>query len=108
MLYKKYHRNYIRKFRKGVRFIIRIKISSSTVIDTNVGYVVLKEPCIENGRFICVNNMIELLIFPSGVVNSNIFIKNCTRNTIRVMLGDLRDLVIRIYKELKDAIQKIS
>ena len=108
MLYKKYHRNYIRKFKRGAKFIIRIKISSNTVIDTNVEYVVRKEPCIENNHFVCVNNMIESLIFPSGVVNRNIFIKNCTKNTIRIMLGNLRDLIRTLYKELKDAIQKIS
>ena len=112
MLYKKYHRNYIRKFRKGVKFIVRIKISGSTVIDTNVEYVVLKEPVVIYNRFIGIDNMKESLIFHSGVVNRNIFIKNCTKNTIRIMLGNLRDLLVYvrtwIYKELIDAIQKIS
>lgn len=107
MLYKKYHRNYIRKFRKGVEFIERIHCKQS-VIDTNVEHTVLQEPCIYHSRFICVNNMYESLIFTSGVVNRNIFIKNCTKNTIRTILGNLRDLVRTRYKELKDAIQKIS
>lgn len=108
MLYKKYHRNYIRKFRKGVEFIERIKIRNNTAIDTNVKHVVFQEPRIYHYRFISVNNELDSLIFLSGVVNKNIFIKNCTKNTIRIMLGNLRDFVHTRYKELKDAIQKIS
>lgn len=107
MLYKKYHRNHVREFRKHVEFVKKVYENAKGVFDTNMRYVVHKEPRIYRGRFgsisICVNDISSPLIFHNGMVNKNILIKNCTKNTTRIILGNLRDLlrIVRTWIDYK-------
>lgn len=85
MLYKKYHRNYVRRFKKGVIAEEYIVEGSETKV---IKYVVDKEPHIECGNIHC---FFSSQTRPGLVVDQIIVLFDGTT-----------------FKDLKNAIQEIS
>ena len=64
MLYKKYHRNFVRKFRRGTKVKYYIYFSFYTVV--HEPQYSMSNRCIE---FLSNNNIMWNLVFPGGEIN---------------------------------------